>query len=145
MLPGESFILEPMTVDGLSSGSVAGRKVTTLNHELLDDTMENGTLIVKRLSSATNALLACAKSAEVFDRLGDKIIVELHRDSADGSAAKGDVEEDALALNWGWNIGGSLAFSGILALSGDLAFNEGLVFGGGLAFSCHVDGVRGED
>lgn len=54
---------------------VATGEVTTLKHELRDDAVELGATVAE-------ALLARAESAEVLDRLGDDIIVELKVDAA---------------------------------------------------------------
>jgi len=40
VLEGEVLIIELGAVDRLSACAIAGREVTTLNHELLDDTVE---------------------------------------------------------------------------------------------------------
>lgn len=50
VLHGESLIVKLVAVDGLSAGTVTSSKVTTLDHELLDDTMEDGALVVQGLS-----------------------------------------------------------------------------------------------
>jgi hypothetical protein len=54
---------------------VAAGEVTTLKHELGNDTVELGAGIAK-------ALLASAESAEVLSRLGDDIVEELEVDAA---------------------------------------------------------------
>lgn len=54
---------------------VAAGEVTTLEHELGDDAVELGVLVAE-------ALLASAEGAEVLDRLGDDIVVELEVDAA---------------------------------------------------------------
>lgn len=69
--------------------------MTYLDHELLNDTVEDGALVMQRLSGLSNALFTCAEAAEVLGRLGDKVGVELHDDTAGLFAANGDVEEDA--------------------------------------------------
>lgn len=53
-------------------------EVTTLEHEVGDDTVEAG-------ASITEALLTSGKSAEVLGSLGDDIIVQLEDDTAKGS------------------------------------------------------------
>lgn len=52
------------TVDGLTTGTVAGSEVTTLEHEVGDDTVERGALV-------TEALLTRGESTEVGGGLGD--------------------------------------------------------------------------
>ena len=48
---------------------VAAGEVTTLKHELGDDTVEAGALVVEGLAGAASALLAGAESAEVLGGL----------------------------------------------------------------------------
>jgi hypothetical protein len=45
----EVLIGELLAVDGFATGSVAVGEVTTLDHELLDDTVEGGALISEAL------------------------------------------------------------------------------------------------
>lgn len=66
-----------------------------LDHELLDDAVEDGALVVQGRAGLAQALLAGAQAAEVLGRLGDEVGVELHGDAAGGLVADGDVEEDA--------------------------------------------------
>jgi len=54
---------------------IATSEVTTLQHELWDDAVEFAALVAK-------ALLTGAEGAEVFDRLGNYIIVEVEVDPA---------------------------------------------------------------
>jgi len=60
---------------------VATGEVTTLEHELGDDTVELG-------AGVAEALLASAESAEVLSGLGDNIIVEGEVDAA-GAGCEG--------------------------------------------------------
>ena len=46
-------------------------KIRTLNHEIRDDSVEDGSLEVKRLSSLSNSLLSGTKSTEVLNGLGN--------------------------------------------------------------------------
>ena len=61
---------------------VATGEVTTLEHELGDDTVELG-------AGVAEALLAGAESAEVLSGLGDNIIVEGEVDAAGASCEEG--------------------------------------------------------
>jgi hypothetical protein len=54
---------------------VATGEVTTLEHEVRDDTVELGARVAE-------ALLASAESAEVLDGLGDNVVEELEVDAA---------------------------------------------------------------
>jgi len=55
------------------SSYVAAGEVTTLKHELRDDTVELAAAVAE-------ALLAGAKGAEVLDGLGDDVVEELEVD-----------------------------------------------------------------
>ena len=67
---------------------------TALEHEVRDDAVELGALVVERLAGFTDTLLARAEGPEVLDRLGHDVAVQAHDDAARGRAADGDVEED---------------------------------------------------
>lgn len=95
MLDGESLVVELVAVNRLASSAVASSEITTLDHKLLDDAVEDGAFIVQRLSRLSDALLTSAERAEVVGCLGDEVGVELHGDTTDGLAADGDVEVDA--------------------------------------------------
>jgi len=71
----EVLVGELLTVDGLATGAVAAGEVTTLKHEVGDDTVELGARVAE-------ALLASAESAEVLDGLGDNIVEKLEVDTA---------------------------------------------------------------
>jgi hypothetical protein len=58
----EVLIGELVAVDGLATSAVALCEITTLDHEVLDDTVEGGALVTK-------ALLASSKSSEVLGSL----------------------------------------------------------------------------
>jgi len=81
----EVLVLELFAVDGLSTGAVVVGKVTTLQHELRDDTVEDGVPVAK-------ALLASAESSEVFGGLWDNVVFELKDDLASWGSTDGDVE-----------------------------------------------------
>lgn len=98
MLKLEVLIFELGAVDALASSAVASGKVTALDHELFDDTMEGAALVVQRLASLSETLLASAEGTEVVGCLGDHIVVELKSNAAGLLLANLDVEEDATAL-----------------------------------------------
>jgi hypothetical protein len=54
---------------------IAAGEVTTLKHELRDDTVEGR-------ASVSKALLAGAESTEVLGSLGDNVVVEVEVDTA---------------------------------------------------------------
>lgn len=57
MLQLEVLIRELGSINGLSASTITLGKVTTLDHKVLDDTMERGALV-------TEALLASSESPE---------------------------------------------------------------------------------
>ena len=70
VLQTEVFVLEFVAVDGLSTGSISSGEISSLTHEVGDDTVEAGALVAK-------ALLSSAEGAEVLGSLGDHVIAEL--------------------------------------------------------------------
>jgi hypothetical protein len=71
----------------LATSAVTLGKVTTLDHELLDDAVEGRALV-------TEALLASGQSPEVLGRLGHRLAVETHDNAAERLIAMRDVEVD---------------------------------------------------
>jgi hypothetical protein len=87
VLQVEVLVLELLAVDGLTTSAlpivshwyriaggwdmtyVAAGEVTTLEHELGDDTVEGRALVVEGLARAAGALLSGAESAEVLSGL----------------------------------------------------------------------------
>jgi len=69
------LIRKLLAVDGLAAGAISTSEVTTLQHELRDDTMEGGALVAE-------SLLTGAESTEVLGGLGDYIVVEVEVDPA---------------------------------------------------------------
>lgn len=65
-------------------------EVTTLNHELLDDSVESRSLVTK-------ALLPSAQSTEVFSGLGHCLPIETNHDSSQFFVAVCDIKIDLTA------------------------------------------------
>lgn len=86
----EVLVSKLLAVDGLAAGTIVSGKVTTLQHELGNDTVEGGAGVAK-------ALLASAESSEVLGSLGDNVVVELERDTAKRLAVSRDVKENLVA------------------------------------------------
>lgn len=82
-----------LAVDGLASRAITCRKVTALDHELLDDAVEQTALIVQRLARLADALLARAEGPEVLGSLWHDVIVQFKRDAPSRFAPNGDIEE----------------------------------------------------
>lgn len=62
MLQLEVFILKLVPIDGFTTSAVASCEVSSLNHKLLDDTVEVGSFVAK-------SLLASGKGTEVLRSL----------------------------------------------------------------------------
>ena len=75
MLQLEVLVRELLAVDGLAAGAVALGEVAALEHEVLDDAVEDRVLVPE-------ALLAGGEGAEVFGGLGDRLAVQAHHDTA---------------------------------------------------------------
>ena len=70
MLLDKVLVIELVSIDGLATGAVVIGEVTTLAHEVGDDTMEGGSLV-------TISLLSGAKSTEILGSLGSNVISQL--------------------------------------------------------------------
>jgi hypothetical protein len=53
-----------------------------LDHKVGNDTVEDGTLVVKGLARPANSLLASAKGSEVIDSLGNRVAKKTHDHTA---------------------------------------------------------------
>lgn len=71
MLQGEVFVFEFVTVDGFAASAVVVGEITSLTHEVWNDTMESGSLV-------SETFFAGAQSTEVFTRLRYNIGTELN-------------------------------------------------------------------
>jgi len=90
----EVLVSELLSVDGLAASAVASGEVSTLSHEVRDDSVEGGALVVKGLAGLADALLSSAEAPEVLRGLGG-VLEQAESDPAGGSAPDGDVEEDS--------------------------------------------------
>ena len=97
-------------IDRLSTSAVLGGKITTLSHEISDDSVEGAALVAEGLAHLANALLTSAESAEVLRSLGS-VSVERELDSASGLAVDVDVKENCGVCH--------LTFYLLLLLEGD--------------------------
>ena len=70
MLQGKVLILELVSINRLSTGSIVVGEISTLAHEVGDDPVEGGSLVSK-------SLLSSAQSTEVLGSLRDNISTEL--------------------------------------------------------------------
>lgn len=69
VLPHKVLICKLCSVDGLASGTIAVREVTTLAHETRNDTVKVRALEVEGLPQLSDSFLASAQGPEVFSRL----------------------------------------------------------------------------
>ena len=90
----EVLIRELSAVDGFSTSAVLGGEVTTLSHEVSDDSVEGAALVAEGLAHLANTLLTGAESAEVLSSQGS-VIEELELDSAGGLTTDVDVKENS--------------------------------------------------
>lgn len=90
----EVLIGELGAVDTLATTSITSGEITTLQHELRDDSVEAAALVVQVLAGLSLALLSSAKSSEVLGGLGDYVISQDKLDSSRLNSVDGDVKED---------------------------------------------------
>lgn len=108
MFEVEVLIIELGAINRLSTRTITSCKVTALNHELLDDSVESRPLVAQRLARFTNTFLAGAKSTKIVGCLGDNIVIQLEGNTAFLLVADGDVEVDAAPLLLGLCHGGQV-------------------------------------
>ena len=107
---GEVLVGELATVDGCATGTVAGREVATLGHELGDHSVEGAVLEVQGLSLGGVSLLTSAESAEVLG--GNRcVVVEVDCNTAGSSTTNGDIEEDLGVDSWSCHFNVNAVFS----------------------------------
>jgi len=82
----EVFVTELLTEDTLATGSVLVGEVTSLAHEL-------GNNSVEWRSFVPETFLTSAESSEVFTGLGDNVITKFHNDATKRLAIGSDIEE----------------------------------------------------
>ena len=83
----EVLVLKLFSVDGLAPGSVSFGEVTSLGHELGDDSVEAGSLVAETFFTS-------AECSEVLSGFGDDISVEFEDDFFGRAATEGDIEEN---------------------------------------------------
>jgi hypothetical protein len=96
MLPPQPLrlVLElPRPIDRGTASSIAINEISSLDHEVFDDSVEFAAFVALRAAQVVFRL-ARAELAEVLGGARDGVGVELHFDAAQGFAAEGDVEED---------------------------------------------------
>lgn len=87
MLEIEILIVELGAVDRFPTRAITSSEITTLDHELLDDSVKNGALVRKNMTRFAGAFLTSAEGAEVVCCLGNYIVVQLESDASLGLIA----------------------------------------------------------
>jgi len=90
VLVDEVLVRKLLAVDRLTTSSVASSEVSSLAHELRDDTMKAASLEVQGFAALAHTLLSSAKAAKVLRCLGS-ITFEANDDAACWRAADGHV------------------------------------------------------
>lgn len=83
----EVLIGELLSIDGFTSGSVSSSEVTTLDHEVGNNPMEDRSLVVQRLSALSDSLFSSAQSTEVLHGFRHRLAkakVQIHPHSQTG-------------------------------------------------------------
>jgi len=93
VLQFEVLISKLGTIDGFTTSTIATSEITTLKHELRDNTVERAALVAKRLARLASSLLTSAEATEVLSGLRDNIVVKLEDDAASRSTTDGDIKE----------------------------------------------------
>ena len=104
MLEVKVLISELVSVDGFSSSSVSKSEVSSLSHELRDDSVEGGVFVVEGLSRLSYTLLSGTESSEILSSLRNDITEESKGDSLGFLSVNGDIKEDFVGNGGGGNI-----------------------------------------
>mmetsp|Transcript_52072 Transcript_52072/g.117299 ORF Transcript_52072/g.117299 Transcript_52072/m.117299 type:complete len:221 (-) Transcript_52072:28-690(-) len=91
VLEDEVLVGEPLPEDAQTACAVALHEVASLNHEVLDDSVESTVLVAN--GHLVQLELPSAQLPEVLCCLRHHVTVELHLYAAHGVASDGDVEE----------------------------------------------------
>lgn len=92
----EVLVVELATINGLTAHTIAVSEITTLKHEIRNDSVETRTLIVEGLAGGSNTLLTSTKSAEVLGSLGDSLAEETEQDASHRLVVDLNIEEDCV-------------------------------------------------
>lgn len=72
MLQGEVFVFEFVAIDGFATGTIVMCKITSLTHEIWNDTMESGSFV-------SESFFTSAQRTEVFTSLWYYVRTELQK------------------------------------------------------------------
>jgi hypothetical protein len=95
MLQLEILVWELFAVNRLAASTVERGEITTLDHELFNDTVEDRTLEVQWLALLSHSLLSRAESPEVLGGLGNDIVEQFKGNATGLLLADLNVKEDA--------------------------------------------------
>jgi hypothetical protein len=82
------------SVDAFASPSVSVGEVTSLEHEVGDNTVEHRSLVMQRLATLSDSLLSGTESTEVLHCLWNSVSKEAEDDASTFGSLDFDVEED---------------------------------------------------
>jgi hypothetical protein len=81
VLTNEVFIIELASINRLTACTIAQSEVTSLSHEIRDNSVELGAFKMKLYATFTGAFLASAQTSEVFSTFGS-LGIQINFDSA---------------------------------------------------------------
>ena len=96
MLDREVLIFELLTVDRLTSCTVASSEITTLGHEAWNDAMELAALVAEWNATGGRTSGARRQLGEVVSGLGDGVAIQAENNSAGIMTVDFQIEIDAL-------------------------------------------------
>eukprot|EP00521_Asterionellopsis_glacialis_P018879 CAMPEP_0195329772 /NCGR_PEP_ID=MMETSP0708-20121125/11644_1 /TAXON_ID=33640 /ORGANISM="Asterionellopsis glacialis, Strain CCMP134" /LENGTH=194 /DNA_ID=CAMNT_0040397929 /DNA_START=111 /DNA_END=692 /DNA_ORIENTATION=+ len=94
MFDHEIFIGKFFTENRFSSCTISSGKVTTLNHKILDDTMEGTIFVMQGCTLGPCSLFSRTKSSEIFSCLRNNILVQLHHNPSKIFLTVLDIKKD---------------------------------------------------
>jgi len=95
----EVLIRELLPVDRFTSGSVTPSEISSLTHEVGDDSMEFGSFEMQRNTRFAFSLFAGAETTEVLRSFGHDVIVQLHDNASGRLSAESDIEKHLWATH----------------------------------------------
>jgi hypothetical protein len=93
----EVLVVELRTIDRLATTAVSESDISTLGHELGNDSVELAVLEVEGLSRVAHTGRSVAQSGEVTGSLGDDVTEEAENDTPGLGTVNGDVEENLVS------------------------------------------------
>merc|ERR1719230_2030902 len=92
MFQSEILVLELIAIDRLAPGAIVVSEVSTLAHEIRDDTVKRAPLEVEGLAGFPRPLLARAKGAEILASSRGHVSFQFHDDAPRILPADGHIE-----------------------------------------------------